>query len=229
MDIMKILDEMEELVDSGSRIPLVGKVLIDAEGLLECMDRIRASLPEEIKQAKFLNMEREKVMSEAQRRADRILEEATNQAKKLISEEQGGGVSIDLIHEWDYLCYLFGNPKKVLNIKGRFSNLEIDNEDLSVYIAEYQNMVAEVHLDYFGRQSIREIQLFMPDDTVVADLIQSEIRFLKSGKIISFNEERNDFQRKEIKHFFEILEGIAVNDNDLLTALNTLRIAKGEL
>ena len=34
MDIMKILDEMEELVDSGSRIPLVGKVLIDAEGLL---------------------------------------------------------------------------------------------------------------------------------------------------------------------------------------------------
>lgn len=144
-------------------------------------------------------------------------------------KEQGGGVSIDLIHEWDYLCYLFGNPKKVLNIKGRFSNLEIDNEDLSVYIAEYQNMVAEVHLDYFGRQSIREIQLFMPDDTVVADLIQSEIRFLKSGKIISFNEERNDFQRKEIKHFFEILEGIAVNDNDLLTALNTLRIAKGEL
>jgi vacuolar-type H+-ATPase subunit H len=88
VDVIKILDEMEELIDSGSRIPLVGKVLVDADGLLEYMDKIRASLPEEIKQAKFLNLEREKVMVEAQHRADRILEEAANQAKKLISEEQ---------------------------------------------------------------------------------------------------------------------------------------------
>jgi len=88
LDVSKILDEMEELIDSGSRIPLVGKVLIDADALLEYMDQIRASLPEEIKQAKFLNMERDKVMTEAQRRAERILEEAANQAKKLISEEQ---------------------------------------------------------------------------------------------------------------------------------------------
>ena len=65
----------------------------------------------------------------------------------------------------------------------------------------------------------------MPDDTVVADLIQSEIRFLKSGKIISFNEERNDFQRKEIKHFLRYWKVSVVCD--LLTALNTL-IAKGE-
>lgn len=144
-------------------------------------------------------------------------------------KDQGGGVSIDLIHEWDYICYLFGNPQRVFNIRGQFSNLEIDSDDLSVYIAEYEDMVAEVHLDYFGRQSIREVQLFMPHDTVVADLVHSEIRFLKSGELISFKEERNDYQSKELVHFFEILEGKVVNDNDLSTALYTLRIAKGEL
>jgi predicted dehydrogenase len=142
---------------------------------------------------------------------------------------QGGGVSIDLIHEWDYLCYLFGYPNQVINVKGQFSNLEIDSDDLSLYIAKYPNMAAEVHLDYFGRHTIREIQLFMSDDTVVGDLVQSEIRFLKSGEVISFREQRNDFQRKEIAHFFDILEGKVVNNNDLSAALNTLRIARGEL
>jgi predicted dehydrogenase len=144
-------------------------------------------------------------------------------------KQQGGGVSIDLIHEWDYLCYLFGHPNEVFNIKGRFSNLEIDSDDLSLYIARYSNMAAEVHLDYFGRHPIREIQLFMVDDTVVGDLTHSEIRFLKSGEVFSFTEERNDFQRKEIAHFFEILEGKLPNENDISTALKTLRIARGEL
>lgn len=88
MDVMKLLDEMEEILDSGSRIPLLGKVLIDADALLEYMDRVRASIPEEIKQAKFVNMEKEKVMQEAQRRAERVIEEAENQARKLISEDQ---------------------------------------------------------------------------------------------------------------------------------------------
>ena len=49
--------------------------------------------------------------------------------------DQGGGVSIDLIHEWDYMMYLFGKPKQVLNYRGKFSRLEIDSDDLSVYIA----------------------------------------------------------------------------------------------
>ncbi len=142
-------------------------------------------------------------------------------------KEQGGGVSIDLIHEWDYLCYLFGYPTQVFNIKGKYSDLEIDSHDLSLYLAEYPGMAVEVHLDYFGRQTMREIQLFTPKDTVVGDFIASEIRYLKSREVFSFKEGRNDFQRKEIAHFFEIIEGKALNDNDLITALNTLRIAKG--
>lgn len=143
-------------------------------------------------------------------------------------KEQGGGVSIDLIHEWDYICYLFGYPNQLYNIKGNFSNLDIDSEDLSIYIARYPQMAVEVHLDYFGRYDTREIQLFMADDTVIGDLLHSEIRFLKTGKILSFKEQRNDFQRKEISNFFDILEGKTINPNDLSTALNTLKIARGE-
>ncbi|MDD4730121.1 MAG: Gfo/Idh/MocA family oxidoreductase [Dysgonamonadaceae bacterium] len=141
-------------------------------------------------------------------------------------KDQGGGVSIDLIHEWDYLCFLFGQPEKVLNIRGTFSDLEIDSDDLSLYIAKYADMAVEVHLDYFGRKTIREIQIFADEDTIVGDIANSEIRYSKSGEVISFKEQRNDFQRKEIVHFFDIVEGKAVNDNAIPTALRTLRIAK---
>ena len=141
-------------------------------------------------------------------------------------KEQGGGVSIDLIHEWDYLQYLFGQPEQVLNIKGKFSNLEIDSDDLSLYIAKYKKMAVEVHLDYFGREPIREIQIFTDEDTIVGDIINSEIRYLKSGKKIPFGETRNDYQRREISYFFEILDGRENNHNDILIAFETLRIAE---
>lgn len=140
--------------------------------------------------------------------------------------DQGGGVSIDLIHEWDYMMYLFGKPKQVSNYRGKFSGLEIDSEDLSVYIAEYENMLAEVHLDYFGRKPIRELQLFTADETIVADIINSEIRFLKENKVLQFHEHRNAYQLKEIANFFDILEGKTNNENDIHTALATLKIAK---
>ncbi|KJS88804.1 MAG: oxidoreductase [Peptococcaceae bacterium BICA1-8] len=141
--------------------------------------------------------------------------------------ERGGGVSIDLIHEWDYIHYLFGQPEEVHNLRGKFSALEIDSDDLSLYIAKYEKMMVEVHLDYFGRKTIREIQLITYDDTIVADIANSEIRYLSNSRTISFNESRNDFQHKEIVYFFDVLEGKKENHNDIITAMKTLKLAKG--
>ena len=59
----------------------------------------------------------------------------------------GGGVSIDLIHEWDYLTYLFGWPKTIQSLIGKKSGLEIDSDDYAIYIAEYNDMIVELHLD----------------------------------------------------------------------------------
>ena len=80
----------------------------------------------------------------------------TYSAKK----ELGGGVSIDLIHEWDYICELVGVPEQVKCFITKKSDLEIDSDDLAVYIAEYKDKVAELHLDYFGRYAERRIELF---------------------------------------------------------------------
>lgn len=145
------------------------------------------------------------------------------------SKALGGGVSIDLIHEWDYLAYLFGNPKKIYNLIGKKSTLEIDSEDYAVYIAEYQDKVVELHLDYFGRKMIREIMIFTNDETIVGDIANNKVTFLKSGKMINFEEERNCFQRRELEHFLDIISGKLANDSDITHAISVLKLTQGDI
>lgn len=143
-------------------------------------------------------------------------------------KELGGGVSIDLIHEWDYLCYFFGKPAQVYNLHGTYSDLEITSDDISIYIARYEQLLVSLHLDYFGRFDRREIELYLKDDVVVGDLIRNQVRFLKSGKIIELPEERNEYQKKEISCFFDMIEGKQKNHNPVSLAYDVLKIAKGE-
>ena len=144
-------------------------------------------------------------------------------------KELGGGVSIDLIHEWDYIFYLIGKPQKVHSIISKKSNLEIDSDDIAIYIAEYIDKVVEVHLDYFGRETIRKIELFMKDETIEADLIKQTVSLKKQKKILELYEDRDSYQRKELEYFFDIIDGKFVNDNDIENASDILRLASGNL
>lgn len=139
-------------------------------------------------------------------------------------KELGGGVAIDLIHEWDYLNYIFGKPDKNVCMMDKFSHLEIDSEDIAIYLAKYSNMFVELHLDYFGKVPIRQLQLFTKEDTIICDLIKNEVTYLNSGKKISFKEERDDFQKKELNCFLDIIDGKAYNLNDAGVAIETLRL-----
>lgn len=143
-------------------------------------------------------------------------------------KDLGGGVAIDLIHEWDYLKYLFGTPLDVVYKSGKKSGLEIDCEDTALYIAEYRDKFVELHLDYFGRKTIREIMVFTPEETLVGDLTNSSITFLKSGKVIDFGENRNDFQKKELYHFLELIN-TGKSDNNLSDAYQTILLTQGRL
>lgn len=141
---------------------------------------------------------------------------------------RGGGVSLDLIHEWDYITYLFGMPTEVINYKGKYSNLEISSDDLSIYMAKYPDKLVELHLDYLGRVPVREIELFTKDDVITADLIKSQISYKKSGQTIELTEDRDFYQRCELEHFFDIIEGKAENDNDIQQAMKILKLTEGK-
>lgn len=144
-------------------------------------------------------------------------------------KNMGGGVDIDLVHEWDYLTFLFGFPKRVYSMAGKKSSLEIDSNDYAIYIAEYDKIITELHLDYFGKESRREVEIFTKDDVIIGDILRSKVRYLKSGKEIVFNEERNDYQKKELIHFFELITCPEKRGDDINRALKVLKLTQGVL
>lgn len=143
--------------------------------------------------------------------------------------DMGGGVDIDLIHEWDYLTWIFGMPTQSFCIAGTYSNLEIDSNDTALYIAKNDNMTFELHLDYFGRKTQRTLDIFALDDTIRCDIVAGTVTYMKDGKTLLFNSERNAFQIAEINHFFDIVEGRIENDSNVMHANNVLKLTKAQL
>ena len=140
----------------------------------------------------------------------------------------GGGVTIDLIHEWDYLVDLFGLPQKLYNFRGTYSHLEIDSDDLSVYIAQYPTLLAEVHLDYFGREYRRSIELFCREGTAVADFGAGTLT-LPDGTVQAYPEPVNRRYEREMEYFLDYaLQGSGASCNPPETALRVLRLTLGE-
>ena len=143
-------------------------------------------------------------------------------------KEMGGGVSIDLIHEWDYLTYLFGLPKKILSMQGKVSHLEINSEDLAVYLGRYQDKFVEVHLDYFGRTPLRQIQLFTKEATITGDILGGCISFGDKQEPVKFHEEPNDKYIHEMESFISFVETPSKeSENSLENAMEVLKIASG--
>ena len=124
--------------------------------------------------------------------------------------EYGGGVDLDLIHEWDYLISLFGFPTEIKSYKEKYSNLEINSNDIAIYIAKYHNMAIEIHLDYFGRVPIRKLEIFTDTDTITYNFLKDEIEFLNEGKILQFKNDGNQHYLNEMRYF--ISNSIRINN-----------------
>ena len=140
----------------------------------------------------------------------------------------GGGVTIDLIHEWDYLVDLFGVPETICNIRGKYSDLEIDSDDLSIYIAQYPTLLAEVHLDYFGRTYRRSIELFCKDGSCVADFGAGTLT-LPNGAVEHYEEDVNERYLREMNYFLDYAAGEETESlNPPATALQVLKLTLGE-
>lgn len=88
MEIFNVLNELEELVENSMKVPLTKRVMLDEDRLLDYLDRIRTTLPEEIRQAKWVIQERDKVMSETKKEAGKIMEDAQKQLERRAEESE---------------------------------------------------------------------------------------------------------------------------------------------
>lgn len=140
----------------------------------------------------------------------------------------GGGVTLDLIHEIDYMAGLFGLPEKVMNIHGKYSDLEIDSDDLSVYIAQYKDKLCEVHLDYFGRKYQRKCELYTSKCSYIADF-KAETIEISDGTVLNCKQENKTNLYREMEYFVNFITGnISENINTPEHAFEVLKITLGE-
>ena len=73
MNVSSLLDELDEMIDSAWNMPLSGgKALVDAERVREIVDKIRSSLPQEIRQAKAIVSDRSQIIADAKREAETV-------------------------------------------------------------------------------------------------------------------------------------------------------------
>jgi vacuolar-type H+-ATPase subunit H len=86
VDVLYLLDQLEEVLGAGSRVPLTSRTLVDEPEILDIIDQIRLSIPEEIKAAKRVSEERDHVLADARAEADRILREADAQVAERLGE-----------------------------------------------------------------------------------------------------------------------------------------------
>lgn len=88
MDVLNLIDEVEDIVESGTSLPFTNKVMVNKEELLDIVKEIRIKLPDEIKQATWIKDERQRILADAQKDADNILNEAEYKLEELIVEEE---------------------------------------------------------------------------------------------------------------------------------------------
>ena len=88
MDIMEIIDMMEETITKASSVPLTGKIMMDKDELLDFLQEMRLVYPEELKEAKWVKTERQRILDEAEERADAIRRSAEETQERLIDEHE---------------------------------------------------------------------------------------------------------------------------------------------
>jgi predicted dehydrogenase len=146
----------------------------------------------------------------------------------------GGGVILSQIHEFDYLYYFFGMPKRVFCVGGKLSDLEIDVEDTASSLFEYyrngKSIPVHVHQDYVQRPPERSCRILGTKGKIEFDLLRGHMTVYDEEGRASLREayeafERNDMFTEEMKAFLSCVETRAQPAISLADGTASLRMA----
>jgi cell division septum initiation protein DivIVA len=88
MEIMHLLDRLEAVLTGSSRIPMTGKAVVDEQECLDIIDQLRVAIPEEVKQARRLQQDKERIIQDAEEHAARVVAHAQDQASNMILQHE---------------------------------------------------------------------------------------------------------------------------------------------
>ena len=88
MEVVELLAELEEIIEKGVEIPVIKKTFLDKEKLLDLINDISLAIPEELREAKSIIEDRDRIINDAKRQAEAKIKEAEHKVVALIDEHE---------------------------------------------------------------------------------------------------------------------------------------------
>jgi cell division septum initiation protein DivIVA len=87
MDILHLVDRLEEVFNAGRPIPLTRSLVIDEDRVLELIDQMRVSIPDEVKKAQQVLAQRDRILAQAQEEAARTVQLAKEKVDQMVERD----------------------------------------------------------------------------------------------------------------------------------------------
>ncbi len=143
---MEVLDKLEQLLGVCTRVPFTGKIMLDEEEMYDILDEIRASLPEELRQARQVIRERDRILEHASEEAALVMKEAQMRVERLTDETSITNQARAHAEE------ILDNSRQVaseLNQRAR----EYADDTMAIVQQQLENLLVEVNE---GRRQLRD-------------------------------------------------------------------------
>ena len=144
----------------------------------------------------------------------------------------GGGVVLTQIHEIDYLYWFFGKVSEVFSFSKKISDLNLDVEDYSGSLIKFKNnIIAEVHLDYFQKPSTRNCKILGTKGQIIWDWENNHLQIFTNNKKkfltvhLDKNYNRNDMYLNELAYFLKCIKKKITPMNSIPEAFEVQKIA----
>lgn len=142
------------------------------------------------------------------------------------NKEMGGGVHLDLIHEIDYLYWLFGKPDTIHKTLRSNSSLNINAFDYANYNMVYSNFVANAVLNYYRKDYKRTLELVFEDETWLVDLKNNNILSSTGDVIFESSHTILDTYKSQMEYFLDLIENNSKQSfNSFFDSIEVLKIA----
>jgi cell division septum initiation protein DivIVA len=87
MDVIKLLEYLQEIIESSSKIPVTGKAVINKKEILDIIDQIINHLPEEFKKAQWICDEKERILIDVKKQAKVFEDETMDKIKRRVEKQ----------------------------------------------------------------------------------------------------------------------------------------------
>ncbi len=150
------------------------------------------------------------------------------------SRALGGGTLLSQIHEMDYLYWFFGLPRKVFTLGGHLSSLDIDVEDVTSTLMQFERdgsqFPVHLHQDYVQRPASRRCEIVGDTGKIEIDLLRNTNKLYdRSGQVAQSNEfagfQRSQMFIEQTQRFLACLDSHAAPAVTLRAGAQSLRMA----